>query len=294
MGLILLLSPDLSPHPAGAVNPCARWQNRAPPLQPVPAPLRNNKRVTLMKKLIAPALVALSLTAPAHAMDLTELTDAERAQFRAEVRAYLMENPEVIMEAVNQLQARQAEAQAQADFTLVSDNAAAIFDDGYSYVGGNPEGDMTIVEFMDYRCGYCKKAFSEVEKLVNGDGNIRFIVKELPILGEQSMVASRFAIATKIVAGDEAYKSVHDALMSFNGDITPTSLGRLANSFDLDAEAIQEKMDSAEVTAEIEKTRALAQTLQISGTPTFVMQDELLRGYLPYDQMKAILEEKRG
>ena len=82
--------------------------------------------------------------------------------------------------------------------------------------------------------------------------------------------------------------------MSFNGDITPTSLGRLANSFDLDAEAIQEKMDSAEVTAEIEKTRALAQTLQISGTPTFVMQDELLRGYLPYDQMKAILEEKRG
>ena len=126
MGLILLLSPNLSPHPAGAVNPCARWQNRAPPLQPVPAPLRNNKRVTLMKKLIAPALVALSLTAPAHAMDLTELTDAERAQFRAEVRAYLMENPEVIMEAVNQLQARQAEAQAQADFTLVSDNAAAI------------------------------------------------------------------------------------------------------------------------------------------------------------------------
>ena len=198
------------------------------------------------------------------------------------------------MEAVNQLQARQAEAQAQADFTLVSDNAAAIFDDGYSYVGGNPEGDMTIVEFMDYRCGYCKKAFSEVEKLVNGDGNIRFIVKELPILGEQSMVASRFAIATKIVAGDEAYKSVHDALMSFNGDITQTSLSRLASSFDLDTDAIQKEMDSAEVTAAIANTRELAQAMQISGTPTFVMQDELLRGYLPYDQMKAILEEKRG
>lgn len=247
-----------------------------------------------MKNLIAPALAALCLASPALSMDLTELTEAERAQFRAEVRSYLMENPEVIMEAVAQLQQREAEAQAQADFTLVSDNKAAIFDDGYSYVGGNPDGDITIVEFMDYRCGYCKKAFSEVEKLVNGDGNIRFIVKELPILGEQSMLASRFAIATKIVAGDEGYKSVHDALMSFNSDITPTSLKRLADSFDLDGDAIFEKMDSAEVTAEIEKTRELAQTLTISGTPTFVMEDELLRGYLPYDQMKAIVEEKRG
>jgi len=205
-----------------------------------------------------------------------------------------MENPEVIMEAVGQLQQREAEAQAQADFTLVSDNKAAIFDDGYSYVGGNPDGDITIVEFMDYRCGYCKKAFSEVEKLVNGDGNIRFIVKELPILGEQSVVASRFAIATKIVSGDEGYKLVHDALMSFSSDITPTSLKRLAESFDLDGDAIIEKMDSAEVTAEIEATRDLAQTLAISGTPTFVMNDELLRGYLPYDQMKAIVDEKRG
>ncbi|WP_176249973.1 DsbA family protein [Sulfitobacter sp. HGT1] len=244
--------------------------------------------------LFSGALMALALSGPTQAMDLTELTDAERVQFRAEVRAYLMENPQVIMEAVSQLQAKEAEAQAQADFTLVSDNADAIFNDGYSFVGGNPDGDITIVEFMDYRCGYCKKAFTEVEKLINGDGNIRFIVKELPILGEQSMIASRFAIATKLVAGDEGYKSVHDALMSFNGDITPTSLGRLAESFGLDADAITEKMDSAEVTEEIAQTRALAQILSISGTPTFVMQDELLRGYLPYDQMKAILEEKRG
>lgn len=248
----------------------------------------------MMKKLIAPALMALALASPAVSMDLTELTDAERAQFRAEVRAYLMENPEVIMQAVDQLQKREAEVQAQADFTLVSNNADAIFSDGFSYVGGNPDGDITIVEFMDYRCGYCKKAFPEVEKLINGDGNIRFIVKEMPILGEQSILASRFAIATKIVAGDEGYKSVHDALMSLNGDVTPTSLGRIAKSFDLDADAITEKMDSAEVTDQIAKTRALAQALQISGTPTFVMDDELLRGYLPYDQMKAIVDEKRG
>ena len=247
-----------------------------------------------MKKLIALVLLTFTLTGPSLAMDLTELTDAERAQFRAEVRSYLMENPEVIMEAVGQLQKRDAEAQAQADFTLVSANADAIFNDGFSYVGGNPEGDFTIVECMDYRCSDCKKAFPEVEKLIKGDGNIRFIVKEMPILGEQSMLGARFAIATKIVAGDEAYKSMHDALMSFNGDITPTSLKRLAESFSLDPAAITEKMDSAEVTEAIEKTRALADALQISGTPTFVMEDEMLRGYVPYDQMKAIVKEKRG
>ena len=197
------------------------------------------------------------------------------------------------MEAVGQLQKREAEAQAQADFTLVSANADAIFNDGFSYVGGNPEGDFTIVEFMDYRCSYCKKAFPEVEKLIKGDGNIRFIVKEMPILGEQSMLGARFAIATKVVAGDEAYKSMHDALMSFNGDITPTSLKRLAESFGLDPAAITEKMNSPEVTDAIEKTRALADAMQITGTPTFVMQDEMLRGYVPYDQMKAIVKEKR-
>ena len=97
-----------------------------------------------MKYLIATTALALSLALPAQAMDLTELTDAERAQFRAEVRAYLLSNPEVIMEAVELLQQREAEATAQADESLVADNADEIFNDGYSFVGGNPDGDITV------------------------------------------------------------------------------------------------------------------------------------------------------
>jgi len=247
-----------------------------------------------MKYLIATTALALSLALPAQAMDLTELTDAERAQFRAEVRAYLLSNPEVIMEAVELLQQREAEATAQADESLVADNADEIFNDGYSFVGGNPDGDITVVEFMDYRCGYCKRAFEEVEKLVGGDGNIRFIVKEFPILGEQSVLASRYAVATKQVAGMDSYKEIHDALMSLNGDVTLPALRRLAETFDLDSAAIEAQMDSPEVTAEITKTRELAQKLKITGTPTFVVGDELLRGYLPYDAMKDIVAEKRG
>lgn len=237
---------------------------------------------------------ALAFAVPATAMDLTALTDEERALFRAEVRSYLMENPEVIMEAVERLQTREAEEKARADFDLVADNADALFNDGYSWVGGNPDGDITLVEFLDYRCGYCKRAHDEVAKLLESDGNIRLIVKELPILGEQSVVASRFAIATKQLAGDDSYKAINDALMAFNGDVSLPALRRLASTFGLDADAIEAHMDSDSVTKEIADTRALAQLMQISGTPTFIMQDEMLRGYLPYDQMKALLEGKRG
>jgi protein-disulfide isomerase len=205
-----------------------------------------------------------------------------------------MENPEVILQAVEQMQNRQAEAQMQADFDLVTANADEIFDDGYSWVGGNPDGDITLVEFLDYRCGYCKRAHGEVAKLLETDGNIKLIVKEFPILGDQSMLASRFAVATKQVAGGDAYKQLNDALMAFNGEVSLPALRRLGESFDLDVPAIEAKMDSDEVIQEITQTRALAQKLQITGTPTFVMQDEMLRGYLPYDQMMALVDEKRG
>ena len=242
---------------------------------------------------IAP-LFAATLALPAAALDLDEMSEAERAQFRAEVRAYLLDNPEVIMEAVELLQNREAQQQAQADLALVSDNAAEIFDDGYSWVGGNPDGDIVLVEFLDYRCGYCKRAHSEVAQLLETDGNIKLIVKEFPILGEQSVLASRFAVATKQIAGAESYKAVNDALMTFNGNVSMATIRRLGDTFGLDMPAIEAVMDSDDVTREIAATRALAQKLAISGTPTFVMHDELLRGYLPFDQMLEMVRAKRG
>lgn len=247
----------------------------------------------MKSRLIAP-LLAASLALPAAALDLNAMSEEERAMFRAEVRSYLMDNPEVIMEAVELLQDREAQAQAQADLTLVSDNADEIFNDGYSYVGGNPDGDIVLVEFLDYRCGYCKRAHGEVEALLESDGNIKLIVKEFPILGEQSVLASRFAVATKQIAGGESYKAINDALMLFQGEVSLPALRRLASTFGLDPDAIEARMNTDEVTQEIAQTRALAQRLKISGTPTFVMQDELLRGYLPFDQMQALVAEKRG
>lgn len=235
----------------------------------------------------------LCLPLSAMALDLGAMSDDDRLLLRQEIRAYLLENPQVILEAVSRLERQQEAAKAQADFDLVRQNAAEIFNDGYSYVGGNPEGDITLVEFMDYRCGYCKKAFQDVEKLVKTDGNIRFVVKEFPILGPQSTLAAQFAVATKQVAGDAGYKAVHDALMSLRGDVTRVALGRLAAGLGLNAEAIEARMDHPAVGEEIARTRALAQALKITGTPTFVLDDEMLRGYLPFDAMQAVVAQKR-
>jgi len=178
------------------------------------------------------------------ALDLSAMSDAERDAFRSQVRAYLLDNPEVIMEAVGILEQREQAAAANNDVNLARANAALLFDDGHSFVGGNPDGDITIVEFMDYRCGYCKKAFPEVAALIAGDGNIRYIVKEFPILGEASEMASRFAIASKLIGGDDAYKAVHDTLMEYRGDMSEQSLARLGSALDLDSDAILAEMNS--------------------------------------------------
>jgi protein-disulfide isomerase len=256
--------------------------------------MRRQKKVSLtMKHLIATTALLGTLATGAYAADLKEMSAEERALFRAEVRAYLLENPEIIMQAVEILQTRDAQDQAQADIDLVSQHAEEIFNDGYSWVGGNPDGEIVLVEFLDYRCGYCKRAHGEVAQLLESDGNIKLIVKELPILGDASVLASRFAVAVKQLAGGDSYKAVADALMTFQGDVTPPALRRLGETFGLDMAAVEARMDSAEVTSEIERTRALAGVLQISGTPTFVMQDELLRGYLPLEQMQALVAQKR-
>lgn len=246
-----------------------------------------------MKALTLATALSASLALPAAALDLGSMTEDERAAFRAEVRAYLLENPEVLMEAIGVLEARQQEEQAAGDIALVRSNATDLFEDETSWVGGNLDGDVTIVEFVDYRCGYCRKAFPEVSQLVTDDGNIRMILKEFPILGEQSVASSRVALATRMAHGDDAYKKMHDILMSFGGEINELSVLALASDAGLEGEPILEKMDSPEVDAIIAKNHALAQRLQISGTPTFVVGDQMLRGYLPYDGMQQVVEAAR-
>ncbi|MBT9382412.1 DsbA family protein [Pseudooceanicola sp. CBS1P-1] len=248
----------------------------------------------LLRSLFLAGTTALTL-APVAPMTATaaEMTEQEREDFRSEVRDYLLEHPEVIFEAVQAYKDQQEQNAAASDKTLVSQNQKAIFDDGFSWSGGNPDGDITLVEFMDYRCGYCRRAFQDVEKLIATDGNIRFVLKEFPILGPDSVTASRFAIATRLIAGNDAYKSVHDALMNFDGPYDDTGLGRLADGLGLDAQPILAAMETDPVNAEITANHKLAQVLNVSGTPTFVLPGTMLRGYLPLDGMRQVVADIR-
>ncbi len=232
---------------------------------------------------------------PALAFDVTAMTDAERQAFRDEIRSYLIENPEVMLEVQQALDAKQAASQQQADAAMLASNQDAILNDGYSFVGGNPDGSLTVVEFIDYKCGYCKKAHAEVAELVQSDGDIRYVVKELPILGEQSLLAARFAVAALNVAGPGAYAAVNKGFYeSFRGDVTPETLASFATGLGLDSSAVMAGMDDPSVMKVIEQNHALAQRLQISGTPTFVLGDTMLRGYLPLADMQAIVKDVRG
>ncbi len=244
---------------------------------------------------LAPLALIAALASPAAAFDISSMSEAEREAFRAEVRAYLLENPEVLSEAIEVLQQRQAEEAASQDLNLVKANEKDLFEDGHSYIGGNPDGDITVVEFIDYRCGYCRKAHAEVGQLIKSDGDIRYIVKEFPILGDQSVIAARFAIATLQVAGSEAYEKVNAGFYEdFRGDVSVETLTAFADGLGIDAEPILAHMDAPEVTKVIEENHLLAQRMQISGTPTFVMGGQMLRGYAPLDTLQAIVAEERG
>lgn len=246
----------------------------------------------MLRKLTAAALSAV-LATPLAAQQTPTMSDAERAAFRAEVRAYLMENPEVLLEAIQVLESRQAAEQAAGDVSLVQQNAQDIFNDGYSFVGGNPDGDITMVEFLDYRCGYCKRAHPEVAELLSSDGNIRYIVKEFPILGEASVLASRFAMAVKEVQGDAAYYETHNTLMTMRSNITESVLSDLSEKSGYDTPAVMAAMDGEAITAAIDKNRALAQRLRINGTPSFVFESQMLRGYVPLEAMRDVVAQVR-
>lgn len=247
-----------------------------------------------MFRRLAPLALALGLAAPALAFDFDAMSEEERAAFRAEVRAYLLDNPEVLMEAIGVLEQREQAAQVANDAAMIAANAAELFADDGSFIDGNPDGDITIVEFLDYRCGFCRRAHPEVAELLELDGNIRLVVKEFPILGEQSLLASRFAVAVLQISGPNVYDEVHDTLMAMETDVTEDSLARLADTYGLPTELIMEEMYGTEVEAVIAANHELGQRMGINGTPTFVFGDQLVRGYIPLGDMAVLVDRIRA
>ena len=224
---------------------------------------------------------------------LTDMSTAEREAFRAEVRAYLLEYPEVLMEAIQVLEARRDATARAADAELIAAYSAQLYEDANSWVGGNPDGDVTLVEFSDYRCGYCKKAHPEVQELLLRDPNIRLVIKEFPILGPDSVAAGRIALAGFDLDPDK-FKALNDALMSFGGQLNEAIAYQIAGTVGYDTAALKTRAASAEIEARLADNYALARALGLEGTPSFILGNQIIRGYLPIDQMLAAVADARA
>jgi protein-disulfide isomerase len=247
---------------------------------------------TILATLALSAALALPTAGAAAPLDLSKMSEAERAAFGEQVRAYLLEHPEVIMEAIQVLEQRRSVAAEEADRKLIAENTERLFDDGFSWVTGNPEGDVTLVEFLDYRCGYCKKAQPEVEALLESDPEIRLIVKEFPILGPDSVAAGKMALAA-LELDRKKFGPLHHALMDYRGNLTEDTAYELAEEAGYDVDELSELAGSAEIDDQLQQNYQLAQTLGLQGTPAFIVGDQVIRGYLPADDLRAAVEEAR-
>ncbi len=251
--------------------------------------MKNSGKSAALTTVLAIALIAMI------GMNVYQVTKPEKEAptkdiFGEQVRAYLLENPVVIREAIEALTLReQAEAEARKKEALVS-RMGEIENDGYSFVAGNPNGDVTIVEFFDYRCPYCKRSFPDLMKTVADDGNIRLVKKEFPILGEQSILASRAAIAA-IKQGK--YIELHSAMMQAQGSLTMDRVMSYAVEVGLDTDQLAKDMQSEEITAGLRQTYDLAKALDINGTPAFIIGGELAPGAIPAEVMKKLVAEAR-
>ena len=207
------------------------------------------------------------------------------------VRDYLLEHPEVLVEALNAYEAQQQQLAEELQRQAVIAHQSALANDGLSPVLGNPDGDVVIVEFFDYRCPYCKKVADALLETVEKDGGVRLVMKEFPILGPDSIYAARAALAAD---KQGRYKDFHFALMDINGQIDVPAVMAVAKLLDLDIAQLQKDMVSEEIDLALRRNFELAEALQIGGTPAFVVGDTLVPGAVEMSTLEELIARIRA
>jgi protein-disulfide isomerase len=200
----------------------------------------------------------------------------QKAAIEKIIKEYLLANPEVMMDVQNALEAKMETLQAEKLKLALKESAGEIFHRPNAPTAGNPKGDVTVVEFFDYNCGYCKRAFGDIAKLVEKDPKVKVVFKELPILSKGSEEAARVALAARMQG---KYWEVHRTLIALRGEVNEASALRAAEKVPgLDMAKLKKDMDAPEVKAEIETVRNLAQKMGINGTPHFLVGDRAIAG----------------
>lgn len=234
--------------------------------------------------LMAGIMLGMSATAQA---DETELP---ADQIEKIVRDYLLREPEIIYQALQELQRRQTEAAAVRQREAIAANRTELLEASHTPVGGNPNGDVTLVEFFDYRCAYCRRVVPSMQALLDEDRDLRVVFKDLPVLGPDSVRAARAALASR---KQDGYVPFHFALMAAD-DLSIEGIRAAAAALGLDPDRLEADMASPEVIAAIEANYALAEELGIEGTPAFVLGEEVVPGAVDKQRLAGMVEEVRA
>jgi len=237
----------------------------------------------------APEPAAATQPEPAK---MAAFTPDQKQQIEKIIKDYLITNPEIFIEVQTALEEKMEKEQAEKLKVAIAENAAEIYREPDAAVAGNPDGDITVVEFFDYNCGYCKRGLGDIVKLVESDPNVRVVFKELPILSKGSEEAARVALAAK---RQGKYWEVHRALLQARGHMNEAAALRLAEKEGVDMEQLKADMASPEVAAEVAKSEELAKKMGVNGTPHFLVGDRAIPGAPEdlYQQLARHVEELR-
>lgn len=222
------------------------------------------------------------------------VTAAQRSEIEQIIRDYLIRNPEVLQEAIAELEKRQAAAAAEKHKTAVQDNAEALFNSSRHVVVGNPKGDVTFVEFFDYNCGYCKRALADMMTLMKSDPKLRVVLKEFPVLGPASVEAASVGVAVRMQdKTGKKYLEFHQKLLSGRGQADRARALAVAKEIGLDTARIERDLSSPEVRASLEESFMLAEKLGLNGTPSYVIGSNVVVGAVGLESLRASVNTAR-
>ncbi len=239
----------------------------------------------------AMTLAAFAMPAGTGPASAQAMNDAQKQEMGDFIRSYLLEHPEILREMADKLEAKDQEAETLARTKGLAEQKQLIFSHAGDAVVGNPKGDVTIVEFMDYNCGWCKRSVGEVQALLEKDKNLKVVFKEFPIFGPHSEFAAKAALAS-IKQGK--YWELHQALFANEGQVTDEVVMNIATELGLDVNKLAEDMKDQKVLDTVSENYDLAKTLKLNGTPAFIIDDQVYPGYLPLDQLQAAIADVRS
>jgi protein-disulfide isomerase len=246
-----------------------------------------------IRRLAAP-LFALSLFAPAAA-SAQSFTSDQRTEIEKIVREYLISHPEVLQDVIAEMDKRQASDEAEKQHAAVSENQAQIFNSNHQVTIGNAKGDVTMVEFFDYNCAFCKRALSDMLSLMKADSKLRVVLKEFPVLGEGSKEAAQVAVAARMQdkSGGKKYLDFHQKLLGGRGQADKARALAVAKEVGFDMGRLEKDMASEEVNTTIEENFKLAEAMGLNGTPSYVIGSDVLVGAVGLDALREKLNMTR-